>query len=195
MSFKTNYSIGGDGSRHSEASVERYEAPGESDFARQMRERREAYEMYESRPRAAGPRVAAAPPPPVVNQPTERGGSPMAKMLEQQQQLAQLRKLQVMQSGPPMKAATGFNQIGGAAGRDVMDVAAMDGYERQAYLPQGSQFENNGLSLSEMKQLSPKAQAAAVGNDGDDFSARWNALPLALRRAILEGKAVMPGGQ
>lgn len=54
-------------------------------------------------------------------------------------------------NGPTMRAVTGFNQIGGAAGRDVMDVPNMNAFERDMYLPKGSGFERGGLAMSELE--------------------------------------------
>jgi hypothetical protein len=50
--------------------------------------------------------------------------------------LAQARAM----SGPaPMRAMTGFNQIGSASGQDVLDPSAMSGAQRRAFLPNSSQ--------------------------------------------------------
>ena len=66
----------------------------------------------------------------------ERPYDPLASLRTE----VEAAKMQALLNPPPMKAVTGFNQIGSAGGMDVMDPSVMSGIQRQMYLPQGSSF-------------------------------------------------------
>jgi hypothetical protein len=73
---------------------------------------------------------------PAVN--SETTSNPMDRQLQFDQRMAEMAKLRALTSPPPMKAVTGFNQIGSASGQDVLDPSQMNAFQRQAYLPSGS---------------------------------------------------------
>lgn len=78
------------------------------------------------------------------NQPGHQGFDPLVDA----QRRAAFAQAQAMSGQAPMRGVTGFNQIGSAGGQDVMDVAAMTGAQRQAFLPGNSQGGEFGPGAS-----------------------------------------------
>ena len=71
-----------------------------------------------------------------------------ASPLSVMESYARMQELQSATGPAPMRGVTGFNQIGSAGGQDVMDVNAMSGIQRRAFLPSNSQVSNGGFSAN-----------------------------------------------
>jgi hypothetical protein len=204
--MQSNYLTNPDGSRTLTTSTPGYSGGGGSDdltamLMDMMRRRQSAEEearrqaLYQAnKPKSMLGQVGTHGSGARRSAPTETGAGTIDAGNKFLAQMVEREKMNALLNPAPMKAVTGFNQIGSASGMDTLDTNSMNGMQRQIYMPSGSGFEAAGLSHGEQMKLKNAGDGSAnrfnspqqpnqYGSGGG-----WDTMPDALRVKYLRGE-------